>query len=95
MEDWLSKAEELFPELRGEDYKDHDIDTPMSMWIELSWMLMRAYEEEPVNDDLIGRIYDYAAWCFRQPQTEQAETDLSSAAAVGLIEDIPLQKKGF
>jgi hypothetical protein len=56
-------------------------------------LLSRAYEGQPFNDDLIGRIYDYAAWCFAQPQRENAENDLSSATAVGLIEDIPLDRK--
>jgi len=41
---------------------------------------------------LIRRIYDFAAWCFRRPETGDAETDLSSAAAVGFIESLPLDQ---
>ena len=52
-----------------------------------------AYEEQPVNDNVIARIYDYASWCFAQPEKEDDETDLSDAAAFGLIENIPLEKR--
>jgi hypothetical protein len=90
-EDWLSKALDLFPELATE-FERTDID-PRSFWIELYFALVAAYEQQPTNDDLIGRIYDYAAWCFEQPETEDGELDLSSATAFGLIEDIPLDRK--
>ena len=43
-------------------------------------------------DDLVGRIYDYAAWCFQQSDTGNIETDLSNATAVGLIESLPLNR---
>jgi hypothetical protein len=91
LEDWLSKALDMFPEL-AEDFERSDV-SPGSFWIELDTALHFAYEEEPSNDDLIGRIYDYAAWCFAQPQTDDVETDLASATAVGFIENIPLHLK--
>jgi hypothetical protein len=88
MEDWQSKALNLFPDV------DAAIDRgPMGLWVDLHLALIAAYDESPVNDDLIGRIYDFAAWCLKQPETGDAETDLSSAAAVGLIEDIPLERR--
>lgn len=92
MEDWLTKACQLFPELREQIFEGHDYDSPMSLWIDLFYLLVCAYKKAPFDDDVIGRIYDYAAWCFEQPQTNDAETDLSSSAAVGLIEDIPLDE---
>lgn len=64
----------------------------MGLWIELYQTLLRVYEEQPVDDERIGRIYDYAAWCFEQPGTGSAETDPSSAVAVSLVENIPLDK---
>jgi hypothetical protein len=67
----------------------------MALWIDVFYLLHMAYEEQPVNDNLIGRIYDYAAWCFEQPDANSTETDLSSAAAFGLIEDIPLDKRAM
>ncbi len=92
-EDWLSKALDIFPELQGELFLHHDQDSPSSLWIDLFSLLHFAYEEDPWNEDLIRRIYSYAAWCFEQPQPDSAETDLSNAAAFGLIEDIPLDRK--
>ena len=88
MEDWQAKALECFPEL--EYAINRNQGGPLGLWADLHYALTTAYENRPVNDDLIGRIYDYAAWCFRQPKAEAAETDLSSAAAVGLIESLPL-----
>jgi len=93
LEDWLTKALECFPELQDVTFQNHHNDNPHALWIDLFYLLTRAYEEPTSNDDLIGRIYDYAAWCFEQPQLDDAETDLSSATAVGLIEDIPLDRK--
>ncbi|MGZ4859868.1 MAG: hypothetical protein ACXV8M_09960 [Candidatus Angelobacter sp.] len=93
MEDWLSKALDMFPELQGFLFEGHDHDTPISLWIDVSSLLDMAYDEVPTNDDLIGRIYDYAAWCFEQPQTDDRETDISGATAFGLIEGIPLIRK--
>ncbi|HZS27172.1 MAG TPA: hypothetical protein VFB76_08065 [Candidatus Angelobacter sp.] len=88
--DWLSKALDMFPEL--EDKFEYAHISPMSFWIELHLALLHAYEQQPSNDDLIGRIYDYAAWCFDQPQTNSAETDLSTAVACCLIEHLPLDR---
>ena len=88
--DWLSKALDMFPELE-EKFEYADI-SPMSFWIELHMALQDAYEQHPSNDDLISKIYDYAAWCFDQPQTNSAETDLSTAVACCLIEHLPLDR---
>ena len=88
--DWLSKAVDMFPEL--EDRFEHANISPMSFWIELHLALKEAYERQPVKEGLIGRIYDYAAWCLEQPQTNSAETDLFTAVAVCLIEHLPESK---
>ena len=90
MEDWRAKAQESFPELEYEINRNQG--GPAGLWNDLHYALTTAYENHPVNDDLIGRIYDYAAWCFQQPETADAETHLSSAAAVGLIESLPLDQ---
>ena len=90
LEDWRAKALELFPEweeMIGEE------QNPIALWIDLFNQFDEAYRIEPINDDLVGRIYGYAAWRLEQPSTESAETDPSSAAAVGLIESIPLNKR--
>ena len=83
----------MFPELQGFLFEGHDFDNPRSLWIDLCSLLIMAYEEMPNNDEMIGRIYDYAAWCFAQPEADDVETDLSSATAVGFIENIPLDPK--
>ena len=89
LKDWLTKAREDFPELKGWIFEGHYYNSPVDLWIDLVSLLSSAYWEQSANDDLIGRIYDYAAWCFKQPDSGTAETDLSSATAVGLIETIP------
>jgi hypothetical protein len=86
LEDWRAKALEIFPDLQ--DLVEEE-SGPIDLWIELHYRLVRAYDQQPINEDLIGRIYDYAAWCLAQPSTDVAETDPSSAAAVGLIENLP------
>jgi hypothetical protein len=89
LEDWRAKALELFPDLRDL------IETqpnPMSLWIELSLAIETVYAEKPLNDERVGKFYDYAAWCLKQPRAENAETDLSTAVAVCFIEHIPLHQ---
>jgi len=54
--------------------------------------LVKSYGANPINDDLIGRIYDYAAWCFAQPKVEDSNIDLGNTVAVGLIENLSLDK---
>lgn len=88
MENWQAKAIQLLPEFR--DLIEQK-PSPVSLWIELFFRLQEAYDE--INDERIGRIYDYAAWCLKQPNTGNAETDVSSAAAVGLVETIPLDQR--
>lgn len=88
MEPWLSKALEMVPELGPNlDYIE-DIGTPMYLWIELHMLFERAYEE-PRNDDLIRRIYEYAGWCFEQDPQPRAAQDLPTCVVVGLYEHIP------
>lgn len=81
MEDWRAKALQYFPDLQE---MIQNQASPMGLWIDLSFVLETTYEER------IRNVYDYAAWCFAQPQTEDVETDLSSAVAVCFVENIPL-----
>jgi hypothetical protein len=89
LEEWRAKALECFPNLRELIEKQTN---PMSLWIELAFALEHVYEENPLNDERIGKFYEYAAWCFKQPRTEIAETDLNSCVAVCFIEHIPLHR---
>ena len=79
MEDWRVKALELFPDLRDLIEKQPNA---MSLWIELTLLIETVYAEVPVDEERVGRFYDYAAWCLKQPRTESAGTDLSTAVAV-------------
>jgi hypothetical protein len=41
------------------------VDSPGMLWIKLRSAFERAYEE-PINEDLIARIYAFADWCVAQ-----------------------------
>jgi len=90
-EPWLDKALDLFSDLL--ERIGNGSDSPMALWIELHLALEDAYREVPINEGLIRRIYDYAAWCMRQPESESADTDLSTAVAVAFIENLPLDMR--
>jgi hypothetical protein len=83
MEDWRSKALTNFPELEFEITRNQG--GPIGLWTDLRLSLVGAYQA----------IYDFAAWCFRQPETGEVETDLSNAAAVGFIESLPLTNESL
>jgi hypothetical protein len=88
MEDWRAKALESFPALEYEINRNQG--GPAGPWNDPHYALT-TYENHPLNEDLIGGIYDYAAWCFRQPETADSET-LSRAIVVGLIESLPVDQ---
>ena len=90
MEPWRAKAIQVFPELRELILAQTN---PMSLWIELHLVLERVYDQIPVDEDQIRQIYDYASWCFEQPDTGDVETDTSTAAAVAFVEHIPLDER--
>jgi hypothetical protein len=91
VEDWLTKALEIFPEL-GEEIQRTE-GGPIGLWSNLYFALEKAYREQPVNESLIARIYDYAAWCLRQPDTRDVESNLPNAVAGGFIESLPLDAR--
>ena len=94
MQDWRAKAIELFPDVPDvEEVVTEPSSTLFDLWLELYFVLVDCYQEKPTNDVLIGRIYGFASWCLAYPRTEDAETDVSSATAVGLIEPLPLDKQ--
>ena len=90
MENWRAKALEYFPTLQEMIEKQPNA---MSLWIELTFAIETVYAEDPVNEERVGSFYDYAAWCLKQPRTESAGTDLSTAVAVCFIEHIPLHQR--
>ena len=90
MENWRTKANNIFPEYTNS--LNRNLGGPSALWDDLYLALEKAYEARPINEDLISRIYDYAGWCFSQSHTGNLETDLPNAAAVGFIENLPLNK---
>lgn len=91
MDPWQSEALKTFPELQNKI-------SPMqggihALWADIFSAMQEAYRATPVNEDFIRRVYEYAAWCVRQPQTGAAETDLPSAMAVGFLENLPLYQQ--
>jgi hypothetical protein len=87
--DWRVKALEHFPDLQE---LIEQASGPMGLWIELHGLFLNAYDE-PIDLERIGKVYDFARWCFEQPATGDVETDLSNAAAVAFVENIPLDKR--
>jgi len=93
MDEWLRQALKTFPELQNEIKRTQG--GIHSLWADLFSEMVAAYQETPANEDFVRRVYEYAAWCFRQPQTSDAETDLASATAVGFLENLPLDQQVF
>jgi len=91
MENWQSKAVKSFPELESQITRNQG--GLLGLWPDLYAALTAAYRETPINENLIRRIYEFAGWCFRQPEGEGPEGDLSNATAVGLIESLPLDQR--
>ena len=93
MDSWQSEALKRFPELR--DRINQTGGGIHGLWAVIFSAVVAAYGTKPVNEDFIRRAYEYAAWCVRQPQTSDAETDLPSATAVGFLENLPLDHQVF
>jgi hypothetical protein len=92
LETWRREALQRFPELISPINQSSGIS---NLWDYLYSACEDAYEINPIDDNLIGRIYDYAARCFSQPETGNIETDLPNATAVGFIESLPLIRDLF
>ncbi len=92
MEYWIEKAAECLPTLEELLTREQTISGPMALWIELHLELVKAHDATPPNDDLISGIFDYAAWCLAQPQTNDVTTNLPNAVAVAFIENLPLNR---
>lgn len=93
MDEWRIEALKRFPNLRT-TINENQLGV-IGVWSELYFALDKAYDNHPINEDLIGKIYDFAAWCFRQPNTGNTETDVSNATAVGLIESLALSPRAM
>ena len=86
-EEWYIKALELFPEEREAIVQT--VSNPMGLWITLNSAFRDAYADVPFNEDLIQRIYHFAAWCLRRQHTGGINRHLPTCVIVGLYESIP------
>lgn len=64
----------------------------MALWLELSDRFSRAYEQQPRDESLIARIYDFADWCIQAPRNQDAGHDPLTAVAVCFYESLPTHK---
>ena len=81
MSAWRRRAVALFPERRAEVERTPSI---YQMWFALLMDLQHAYRAIPIEQDLIERIYSYAAWCFAPKQNPE----LRGAVAVSFYEHL-------
>ena|SRR5208282_5606122 len=79
MELWRVKLTEIFPELRAE-WEDSE-ETIYMAFMELNARCQDAHDRG--DQELLSKIYDFAAWCSRQ-----ADKDIWNAAGVSFYEHI-------
>jgi hypothetical protein len=84
--DWKTAALAIVPDLAGEIEK---AETPYLLWIDLHQAFRGAYNP-PRNDALIGQIYQYAKWCFDQPQGDRYQDDIKTCVCLCFYQNIPL-----
>lgn len=88
MEQWQEAALRMPPELQSEIVA---AESPMSLWLKIICSFNEAYEE-PRNESLIRRVYEYADWCLRQEGGETAPELLPACVAVCFWEHLPTNR---
>jgi len=83
--EWLEEAHRRFG--HRDDVFEY-VETPYSLWSNLSDVFKRAYDY-PYKEVDIRAIYEYADWSCRQPRGETSEDDLLTCVAVCFYEHIP------
>jgi hypothetical protein len=78
----------MLPELQAEIV---GAESPMSLWIDIICSFDEAYEE-PRNESLIRRVYEYADWCLYQKGGEIAAEHLPTCVATCFWEHIPTNR---
>jgi hypothetical protein len=63
-----------------------EADSAMRLWIDLWFPLVDAHRS-PADEELIGQIYDYASWCWK----ESRNYDTRTAVACAFYEHLPLE----
>ena len=86
---------QLSSELRADIAREFLTSIPTEQSCRYRGVLVHAYDRDLIDEDRIRKIYEYASWCFNQPETGDKDTDPSSGVAVSFIEDIPLSQRAF
>jgi hypothetical protein len=87
---WRQEALRLLPELAE---VIREAENPYLLWIALRLVFEDAYSSLPQNYSIIGRIYEFARWCYSQPRGETAEDDLLTCVFVCFFEHIADSKE--
>jgi len=82
---WRRVAIEKLPEFRE---IIEAAETIGMLWIDL-WLKFEDTYEQPVDQDLARRVYEYAAWCL----IESGDQDIQTTAALYFYEDLPTNEK--
>jgi hypothetical protein len=59
-------------------------DTIGMLWVDL-WLEFVHAHSDPIDEELVGQVYDYAWWCANAP-----DPDTSTAGVLSFYEDLPL-----
>lgn len=88
MKEWQEVAASTLPELQSEIVA---AAFPMDLWLNIISSFDEAYEE-PRNESLIRRVYEYADWCLGKGGGETAAEHLPTCVAVCFWEHIPTNR---
>ncbi len=89
----IGRLPQTASELRADIAREFLTSIPTEQSCRNRVVLVHAYDRDPIDEDRIRKIYEYASWCFNQPETGDKDTDPSSGVAVSFIEDIPLSQR--
>jgi len=82
MSKWRREAAERLPELKR-IIASRIVDNPMMLWIELNQEFERLSNTEPIQLELMKRIWNYCKWCMAHKSQ-----DVQTAAALGFAEHL-------
>ncbi len=81
MSEWRRRAVEVFPEFQRDIADPLEVWDVMSLWMFLLQRTFRAHRDG--DENLLGRIYDYALWCHRS-----SSSVVSDAVALAFYEHL-------
>jgi hypothetical protein len=86
--DWKGKALEKLPELRNRISNLNEIENPMALWVEISFLIQTAMKCK--DEGLVKRVFDLAEWFVKDgPRSSKAEKDSMSSVCISFYEHLP------